>query len=90
MIYRKIATLISMGVVSTLSGCCSWCEHHCPHQAVCAPAPQYAPACCPQQPVCCPPGYQAPPPGYQQVPNSYQPRWSGAQPVSYQPAECCQ
>ncbi len=57
--------LALLGLVA-LSGCCNWCEKHCPacHQPTAA-AYQPAPTCCvPCQPVAPVANYQAaPPPG---------------------------
>jgi hypothetical protein len=56
--------LIAMILLGPLTGCCSWCQRHCP------PAPTCCVPCCPAPaaaaPVAatCPPGYCPAPQGY--------------------------
>lgn len=59
--------LVGLIALSALSGCCNWCEKHCPacHQptvAACQPAPTCCVPCCAAQPGApVATNYQAPP-----------------------------
>jgi hypothetical protein len=81
--YRKIAGWLSVAALTSLSGCCSWCDRCCSRPTAYAPPPQYAQPCCPQ-PVCCPTGPQT------AAPPNYQPNWSSPQPAYYLQTDCCQ
>lgn len=78
---RRFVGWAALLVMVGLSGCCSWCERHCPRQTVAQVQP-CVPVCCPV--VCCPaPG----PAGYLPAPSNYQPTggWSNPNPQ----ANCC-
>jgi hypothetical protein len=86
-----LAGWTALASLVTLSGCCTWCERHCPHCQVPAAPAACAPVCCQPQP-CCPapattPVYPAPaaiaPP-----PSGYQ--WSQPQAPPIYPQPPCQ
>lgn len=52
---RWFGPLAALTGLVLATGCCSWCERHCPHPQACAPACYPVQPCCP--PPCTPAGY---------------------------------